>query len=297
MIEKLSPEQEAQMGVYVKKYLALGLSTQPFTEEIEARITNDIMPRIYKAGGLTPPTEVLFFESPLAALQEASRMSGRPVSEEVGNLSYGSQDAGWCSYYKFFEEQCGVDLGTDFALADLCGLCSFWLAYDGVALVSQNPSAIRMENGVLHNVTGPSWEYADGFRGYTLFGTPVSEEVVTEMLPDKKNGGKRILALTNVEERLVAIKAYGAENMLEQMNGKVIDTKKGTIRAGDSRAEYVLHEVVLEGNPEKLLEMQNPSEPKRHYEWVDPKCTSVNEALAWRAGWSVEEFQEPVAKT
>ena len=48
---------------------------------------------------------------------------------------------------------------------------------------------------------------------------------------------------------------------------------------------------------EKLLEMQNPSEPKKHYEFVPPEVQTVNQALAWRIGWKLDAFKEPVAKS
>ncbi len=59
--------------------------------------------------------------------------------------------------------------------------------------------------------------------------------------------------------------------------------------------EYTLFEVTLEGSQQKLLKMKNPSEPKTHYEWVEPHINTINEALAWRRGISL--FKEPVAKT
>jgi hypothetical protein len=94
------------------------------------------------------------------------------------------------------------------------------------------------------------------------------------------------LKLTNVEQRLVGVKYVGPERLIKHLNGKVLDTK------GD---EYVLHSFNLENTECVMLEMQNPSEPKRHYEFVPPEVTTVNQALAWRLGW--DSFKEPVAKT
>ena len=41
--------------------------------------------------------------------------------------------------------------------------------------------------------------------------------------------------------------------------------------------------------------MKNPSEPKTHYEWVEPHIKTCVEALAWRRG--IDIFSEPVFKT
>lgn len=294
MIKELNADQISQLSVYAERYIKLGLSTKPFTSETKESIIS-IIHKIYEDANLAPPTTIEFFSSPNAALKVAAKARGTTSKDELSNLCYGSQEAGWIAYYKYFQEVVGIDLKSRLSMGDLCGLCSFWLPYDTHVFVSQNLSEIHMENNILHNAKGPSWSYADGICGYTLFGVAVTEEIVMDMLPDKKNGGKRILGIENAEQRLVAIKAYGAENMLEQLKAKVVDTKKGTVRDGDSRAEYVLFSVNIEGTDEKLLEMANPSEPKRHYEWVTPECTTVNEALAWRCGMNV--FVEPVTKS
>jgi hypothetical protein len=149
-----------------------------------------------------------------------------------------------------------------------------------------------MVNGRLHSTEGPAWSYADGFCGYALDGVEVPEFVIDAIAG--KIPAQKVLELTNVEQRLVAIKYVGAGNLLNALDGKVL-CQKGAVQA-DGRPEYVLHQISLNGTPEKLLEMQNPSEPKRHYEFVPPEVTSCTEALAWRIGWDLKAFKEPKAK-
>lgn len=305
MIEKLTAEQEAQFSVYVDRFLKAGLSTQPFDDQLKAEIV-EIMGRIYAAGGLKAPSEIVFCLSPQEALTKAAaRVNGCSEDKvtndmrgaELANFCYGSQDAGWLSFYAFFKEQTAVT-GLEIVqpLIDLCGKCSFYLPYENVCFVSQNLSYRHMEAGRLHCTTGPAWAYADGFCGYSLDGVAVPKSAIDAVLGKVKP--ESVLALQNVEQRLVAIKYVGVGKLLKALNSREIGTK-GDVQA-DGRPEYVLHEVELQGAKEKLLEMQNPSEPKRHYEFVPPEINTVSEALAWRIGWNwtlvMGAFKDPVVK-
>ena len=168
-------------------------------------------------------------------------------------------------------------------LVDLCGKCSFYLPYKDVVFISSNPSSLNMINGRLHSTAGPSWTYADGFCGFSLDGVAVTEDclkIINGALPPEE-----ALKIGNVEQRLVTIKYVGPERLLQHLNSKPVDAKG---------KEYVLHSLTLEGTTCKMLEMQNPSEPKKHYEFVPPEIETVNQALAWRIGWT--NFKEPVAK-
>ena len=51
--------------------------------------------------------------------------------------------------------------------------------------------------------------------------------------------------------------------------------------------DYELFSINIEGSDERLLKMQNPSEPKIHYEWVSPEINTCQEAMAWRCGFKL----------
>ena len=92
-----------------------------------------------------------------------------------------------------------------------------------------------------------------------------------------------------MEQRLVLIRNFGAGNMLEELDGKLID--EDVIRLYGQDIDYKLWAVQIEGNTEKLLEMQNPSEPKRHHEFVTPGIMTCKDALAERMG--LDKFKKP----
>jgi len=120
-------------------------------------------------------------------------------------------------------------------------------------------------------------KFKDGYEFYALHNIRIEKEMLNY-------NAKEIMAVENVEQRLVLIKNFGVENMLKELDSKIIDTFK----------EYVLHSVLIEGNKEKLLQMQNPSEPKVHYEFVPPEIETCQQAMAWRFG--LDLYVNPVMK-
>ena len=166
------------------------------------------------------------------------------------------------------------------AYMDLAQSANWFFPYKNICIVSDRPEVVELKNGRIHCEVGPAVKYRDGFSVYGLDGARMPEWVVTT--PAEEMEKDKVLALTNAEQRVRAIKKMGAH----KLGGKSISKK------GD---EYELLEVMIEGSKEKLLKMKNPSEPKIHYEFVAPEIKTVNEALAWRIGWTT--FKEPVAKT
>lgn len=282
-VEKLTPEQESKFAEIVAEFKALGTSTSQEHSTVEIKEAFDLL---YTCAKLPPPKEIVLVDSPVAVQLEFHKRAGTKDTLTCETMGYGSQDAGWLAFYEYFRRYVPeVKLDADISgLVSLLGKVSFYIATEEVVFASKNPTELHFLNDRLHNASGPSWKYADGFCGYSLFGTAVTEGIVSAVRSGDANS---ILAITNAEQRLVAMKAAGPELMLAALGGKVIS------EMGDG--EYTLFEVTIEGEKHRLLKMRNPSEPKDHYEFVPPEVQTVAKALAWRIGW--EEYSSPLAKT
>ena len=153
------------------------------------------------------------------------------------------------------------------------------IPYNGICFISERPTQLHteIETGFLSNPTGPAMGFKDGYELYALSNILIEKEMLNY-------GPTEIMGIKNTEQRLVLIRHYGVENMLDHLKAKTLDTFN----------EYVLHSIILEGNEEKLLEMRNPSEPKSHYEFVPPKIQTCQEAMAWRFG--IDTYLNPVMK-
>lgn len=289
-IESLTEEQESMFESFVNKWIGIGLNTD---ESDEAAILEAI-PQYYKEGGLEPPDQVIICPSPLAAIYAGALILNdnkedglREKAIDVWSARVGTSL--WSGYnsWRDFMGYIGVDISELTPTFVLANNSCYIFPYDKFITISEKPCKILLDqDGELHSENSMAIEWRDGFGFYSLHGVRMcGEEWVCETKSEDLDPAK-VMAIENVEKRLMAIKKCGIDRILSKLNSKVISTKG---------AEYVLHEVELMGSKEKLLQMQNPSESKVHYEWVIPEIKTVEEALAWRIGAS--KFTEPVAKT
>ncbi len=313
MITELNEKQTEGLAIVRDEFIARGTSTKQLADaySLVPKFAN-----VYAAAGLEAPKEVILVDSPIAIIDYAKKNYGVTVS--VSDMCYGSQDAGWLSLYEYFRRYAPEVTGLDDieGLISLTGEISFYAPFDTVVIASRNPTTCRLESGVLHSTEGPAVEYADGFACYSLFGTQVTKEIL-EMVQNKD--AKGILAIQNTEQRLVAMRAAGAGALLESLESSVLDTYEhwygpGTLREGlkgitlqavgftpeeTKEPEYTLYSVMLDGESERILKMRNPSEPKWHYEWVQPDCNTVEAAMRFRMPAAVRKdgtFRWPGAK-
>lgn len=315
MVTELTKEQLAMLPVIRDEFIARGLSTKQYAEVTpELRAKFDLL---YKYGGLEPARDIYLVDSPLAVANKYKELTGEDTFD-TSDFMYGSQDAGWISYYETFRRYVPEVKGLEqlAGLESLVGEVSYFAPYETCIIASRNPLEIHMLEGRLHKIDGPAIRYADGFSCYSLFGVAVDEDII-ELV--KAKDAKGILKLKNVEQRLVAMRAVGAEALLKQLDGRTIDKyehwfAEGTLRAPFKEAiltgmgftkeqaaepEYVLYEVYLDGSSERILQMRNTSEPKVHFEWVAPDCNTVEQAMRMRMPLCVMEdgsFKWPGAK-
>jgi hypothetical protein len=203
MIDKLTPEQEAELVVYRDRYIELGRSTSPLPQD-KSGIDNAIN-EIYLNGGIPVPKRIIYLNSPKEILKHVkyykltdkdtpfegwqdhydTLYSQLSVDEKkkiddygkdfIDGFCYGSQDAGWVSYYDVVLNVLGVKEIEKYVLPwkYLVGKISWYLPLSEVCYISQNPVEINVNvNGQLHNTEGASVKYADGFCLYTVNGEP-----------------------------------------------------------------------------------------------------------------------------
>ena len=81
MITELTPEQEAQLKIYVEKWRKIALSTEP-ANRLEAERGIYLA---YQSAELKPPEEILWFESPLKLCQYRMEISDTPLCKKVAS--------------------------------------------------------------------------------------------------------------------------------------------------------------------------------------------------------------------
>ena len=102
-IEKLTPEQEAQLPVYRDMWISIGLST----ERVDRTEATQAVRLLYECGGLPPPNHIECAGGPRKA-KEILRRHGCDDSV-TASCVFGSHEAGWLSFYEYFQEECDID--------------------------------------------------------------------------------------------------------------------------------------------------------------------------------------------
>lgn len=230
MIESLTPEQEALIPVFRDKWLEIGLSTQPATkEDMEASIAE-----AYVCGGLEAPKIFLHFQSPMEGVIAAyilSRMgpddeiteeelraavvaekNNPKIKEQIGTACYGSQNAGWLSFYDYFREIGVTGLDILNGLFKVAKSVGWWWPFQNCVVVTPKPIKLNRDpQHRLHCEDGPSLLYPDGWGIWAWHGVRVNRQIIefpetiTVEMIDKE---------TNTEVRRVLIERYGKEKYL-----------------------------------------------------------------------------------
>ena len=322
LIKELTKEQEAQIPVYLERYLNVGLSTERCNRSLAERSIKNL----FKVLDKKSPEFFIWVDSPKAALEIASIVEGFNQSifskkeleatestfadvskvdinsckelldnvytkstkaklkeirqSMVSSYCWGNLNAYWVGFYSYINEIVKKPIAEVAVVDAVVKNTGSYVSFSNLVIMSDRPTSIHFdENRVLHNTEGPAVEFPDGFKVFSLDGLRVPEYVFNNV-KDKINP-EEILGIENVEIRAVAMKYFGIEYFLEQLNSILLE----------DTGNYKLHQVNLFGSKEILLEMQNPSEDKKHYEFVDPKVRTISQALAWRINW--DTFKEP----
>jgi uncharacterized protein DUF6745 len=286
-IEELTDRQEERMEEVFQTAMKIGLSTERVNKEKAIEAVN----KLYRASGLKEPTQVVFVGSPLEAENLISESTGN--NQYHGTSLWGSNEIYWIAYYQFLEE-IGVDFEKEDSdvlrvMRDMSEAAFWWYPYEKVCIVSDRPEKILVleENGNLHCENGPAIRFADGFEIYSLNGVLVPDWLVQTSA--EKLDPKKIMALTNAEQRKEGIRKIGIDRMRKPLKVEVIDKFK----------DYELWTIEFENRRiGPYLYMVNPSTGQIHVEGVgeanggvDGKIKTCREALLWRGGMS--DWRDP----
>jgi hypothetical protein len=199
-IDKLTPEQEKMLPVYEKRYLEIGLSTEP-CDRVKAE---EALRESYDYLKLPQPKKIVWVDSPFvgaklaAALAEGKKtqllMDVAPelavdpncnpwngpietltideVRRQGDTASYGSFDAYWVSFYSFIAEQLPVKKDKLIEIVNkIIRDCGVYWTFDEVIIVSEKPKAIHLKDKKLHSLDGLALEYRDGSGLYAVNGS------------------------------------------------------------------------------------------------------------------------------
>lgn len=212
---------------------------------------------------------------------------GDSVRASVGNSVYGSHEAGWLSFYNYFDEVCGLRKETAKldGLIEISKSANWLLPYQDICFISERHNILHLdEHGRLHNETGPALAYPDGFSIFAVHGVRVSSEIIEQ---PHAITVKAIENQNNVEIRRVMIERYGiARFLLDSGAKKIHNDPYGTLYRKE----------IPDDEPLVMVQVQNSTpEPdgsfKSYFLRVPPEMQTAKQAVAWTFEQNPEEYQ------
>jgi hypothetical protein len=153
----------------------------------------------------------------------------------IHHMVYGSHDAGWLSFYDYFQMICGLKMPQINGLIELAQECGWWSPYENICILQHRPSEIHMDpQGRLHNESGMACRYRDGFGVWTIHGIRVDEQIV--MRPETQTIAQ-IDAEENGDIRSIRIDRYGWTSYLRDSGAACIDFRDNEVE-GTKEALY-----------------------------------------------------------
>jgi hypothetical protein len=272
-IDTLTAEQTARFPEFVDKWIKIGLSTEPVNFES----AKEAAKFSYRLAGLKEPTQFYVTESPIDAIRFIKTLDPTKSDKTIfKEMSYGSTDANWLSFYNYFQEVVGLEccdkLQGLMDLAKYTGLVSF---YEDVVVFQHRPEVIKFDDqNRLHCEDGPAIRYRDGHSIYSWHGTRIPSDWI-----EKKSELSAQTALTweNIEQRRCACEILGWATILRELNSVVIDSDEDPMIGNLVECE------IPEIGKEKFLQVLCGT-GRTFAIPVPPECKTALEANAWTSG-------------
>ena len=285
-IESLTPEQTALFPAYVKKWVDIGLSTEPVDlDKAKAAIR-----KAYDIAGLTMPEKVILVDGPNDYMKLLDSMNIDYNSSNIfNNTIFGSYEASWLSHYDYFKEVVGIKECEKLdGLMEISRTCGMVHLFDDMVVVEQKPILIKFDDEKrLHCENGPAILYRDGFAVYSWRGT----RIPSDWIEDKDSlTPQKAITWENIEQRRCACEILGWARILRNLDAKTVDSHS------DPEIGTLVSVNIPDVGEEKFLIVLCGT--RREFALpVPPEMKTALEAQAWTWGMEPNSFVKPEVRT
>ena len=321
MLEKLNEEQEKQIEIIRNKWIDRALNSNG---EYNEKNLKDGIDWLYSLVNLPPPKFKIIVNSPLAAQfafnfiteifkilkdkelkvndqindQVTSQVRNQiwdQVRNQVGSqyinfLSRGlSWDSGWLAFFDYFGI-IGIKLTDNFRKYESYIKQGFWdaILFENVVIIITPPIKVLQQNNRLHSNTEAAVQWLDGTENYFIEGVGFGKDIF-EKIRDKKLTSDEAVNLRNVEQRTIAMRKIGYENVIRELGANILHTD----------GDYQLISVDMKDDdvPAKFVKVKCPSTGKEVLLRVDPKDTNIIDcmsAVSWTFVLNKEEYKPEI---
>ena len=293
-ITKLTQAQKDRLPEIAKEWIEYGLSTKTDRKKAESLIAP-----IYKEGGLEPPGQIIWCESPNAGYKKCKELlegSERPLP------CYGSHDAHWLAFYAAFLEFGIEECEKLIPLMNMAKCSGWFFPMDEAVILTPNPTHLSLDDqGRLHDERRKSIEYPDNWGLHYIHGVAVNEKIVEH--PNTITV-KNIEEETNAEIRRIMIDRYGLDH--SKPEGGDHGVGRYIMDAGAEEIHRdkwgVLYKKEIDGDETIVTVRVKNSTPdlsgeiKSYWLRVPPDTTTAHQAVAWTFGVDSDRYN-PVTET
>jgi hypothetical protein len=296
-ITKLTDAQEARLPEIAQEWINYGLSTKTDREKAAS-----LIPAIYKEGGLEPPAQIIWAESPHAGYKQCKELLD---NKERPLPCYGSHDAHWLAFYAAFYEFGIEECAKLLPLMEMAKCSGWFFPMDEAVILTPNPIHLSLDDqGRLDDGKRKAIEYPDGWGLYYIHGVAVTEKIVEH--PETITVAD-IEGETNAEVRRVMIDRYGWDPSHEEgtsPDGTDPGVGKYIMDAGAEEIHKdkwgTLYRKEVEGDePIVTVKVMNSTpEPdgsiKPYFLRVPVEITTAHQAVAWTFGVEADQYNPVV---
>jgi len=204
----------------------------------------------------------------------------------------------WCSTWEFFETNWVLFIHEFYpqlkvfqknknkiealkAIAE-AGNCYIWLSKTKMYVLPF--PEVHLLDKKLHNDKGYALKFADK-ETYWLNGIKFDYDFWHRLICHVANA-KEILNLSNIEQRMAALKYYGSDKLLKELKSEIIDKMQ---------PDYELHRIDnVFSQPAYFLKYSCPSTGRIYVSGIDLQVGKLNDvasALAWKFGLNKNEYK------
>jgi hypothetical protein len=130
----------------------------------------------------------------------------------------------------FFTEVCSLELPDDIterarAFQETCESACYWWPYTNFVMVCNRPKVINRDaRGELHSETGKAIEWPDGWGFHALHGIRFDRDPdLWKKIVSGKLTATELTAITDVDQRRVAMTYLKGEDFIKQMKAVLVD--------------------------------------------------------------------------
>lgn len=305
-LEELSKEQIEMMPKVRDFWINKALNEKPVINEIKIK---EFINWLYELTKLKSP-KIIISGSLLRAQLLANKLKN--TKNQLYPASWiGLNSIGWVSFYDFFEKAGIIKHELFSKYRDFLEQTCIWdiLFFENLAIIVIKPVKInRNERGRLHSTTEEAVGWIDGEKQYFIDGINFDLRTWTK-IKDKTMTGKEAINLKNIEQKTVAFRYLGYENILRELDAKVIDTY--TPKNHPYERTYELIEMFLKdeltrinlsdtmaqnSNSARFIKIVCHSTGKEAVLRVPPTINNILDGIAWSFNLDKKNYN-PIVET